>query len=224
MILRIRLRRGRPLLRAPVESRRVALGLAALLTPAALMAYVLGFWRLASEIGVAGEFGIRGVFSHWQIWILIAALLQASAYMLNRYGRGGELGVPHGVMFHVFPAADRRHREAPVSRHISEPHISESAAESISEIAPQLLPEQVSELVSDRVSELAPAPVEARAAYAAPRRVAFSHLARPTRQAPGRSRPIAFTRAGAPSRVRAAMSQDLNTEVATARQPRRESL
>lgn len=121
MLVRIRLRRGRPLLRKPGKNRHVALGLAALLTPAALMAYVLGFWRLAADIGVAGEFGISGVFSHWQIWILLAALLQISAYVLNRYGRGGELRVPQALMFHLFPAADRGDGNAPVSEPMPEP-------------------------------------------------------------------------------------------------------
>jgi hypothetical protein len=106
MVVRLMLKRGRPLRRKPGNNRQVALGLAALLTPLALMAYVLGFWRLASDIGVAGEFGITGVFSHWQIWILIAALLHLSGYVLNHYGRGGELRVPRALMFHLFPAPD----------------------------------------------------------------------------------------------------------------------
>ena len=121
MLVRLRLKRGQPLLRKPGKNRHVALGLAALLTPAALMAYVLGFWRLAADIGVAGEFGITGVFSHWQIWILIAALLHLSGYVLNRYGRGGELRVPQALMFHLFPAPDRRERDAPVAERIPEP-------------------------------------------------------------------------------------------------------
>jgi hypothetical protein len=132
MFVRLILKRGRPLLRKPGKNRHVALGLAALLTPAALMAYVLGFWRLAADIGVAGEFGITGVFSHWQIWILIAALLHLSGYVLNRYGRGGELRVPQALMFHLFPAPDRPENNAafseqipdPVSGPVSEQHIS----------------------------------------------------------------------------------------------------
>jgi hypothetical protein len=121
MLVRLMLTRGRPLLRKPGTNRHLALGLAALLTPAALMAYVLGFWRLASDIGVAGEFGITGVFSHWQIWILIAALLHLSGYVLNRYGRGGELRVPQALMFHLFPARDRVDNDAPVSERIPDP-------------------------------------------------------------------------------------------------------
>jgi|ERR1700685_2877791 hypothetical protein len=121
MLVRLILKRGRPLLRKPGTNRQVALGLGALLTPAALMAYVLGFWRLAADLGVAGEFGITGVFSHWQIWIVIAALLHLSGYVLNRYGRGGELRVPQALMFHLFPARDQTDRNAPVSERIQEP-------------------------------------------------------------------------------------------------------
>ena len=63
------------------------------------MAYVLGLWRLASDLGVAGEFGIEGVFSHWQIWIGLAILLHLSASSLSRYGRGGDLNVPRILQF-----------------------------------------------------------------------------------------------------------------------------
>jgi len=105
MRLRIRIPQGRPLQRKTGKNRHIALALAALLGPASLMAYVLGFWRLAADLGVAGEFGITGIFSHWQVWILIALLLQASGYALNRYGRSGSMDAPRTLMFHVFPAA-----------------------------------------------------------------------------------------------------------------------
>lgn len=58
------------------------------------MAYSLGFWRLASDMGLAGQFGITGVFSHWQLWIGLGVVLHASAISLNRYGRGDELELP----------------------------------------------------------------------------------------------------------------------------------
>ena len=66
------------------------------------MAYVLGFWRLASDMGLAGQFGINGFFSHWQIWIPLAVLIQTTASMLTRYGQNGELHMPR--MLHLFPA------------------------------------------------------------------------------------------------------------------------
>jgi hypothetical protein len=111
MVIRIRLQRGRPRSNQPGKNRHVAFAFGALLTPAALMAYVLGFWRLASDIGAAGEFGITGVFSHWQIWILLGVLLQGAGYILNRYGRGGNLRVPRILSFHTFPAPSRNSRD-----------------------------------------------------------------------------------------------------------------
>jgi hypothetical protein len=67
--------------------------------PAVLMAYVLGIWRLASDLGMAGEFTITGLFSHWQVWIAVAALLHIGSASLNRYGRGGTLKGPRLLHF-----------------------------------------------------------------------------------------------------------------------------
>ena len=65
------------------------------------MAYVLAFWRLASDIGVAGSFGIAGLFSHWQIWIGTGVLLHFAASSLNRYGRGADVNVPRILSFRM---------------------------------------------------------------------------------------------------------------------------
>jgi hypothetical protein len=59
------------------------------------MAYSLGFWRLASDMGLTGQFGIAGAFSHWQLWIGLGVILHAAAISLSRHGRGGELEMPH---------------------------------------------------------------------------------------------------------------------------------
>ena len=99
MIVRIKLRQGRVLRKAPGKNRHLALAGGALLIPASLMAYVLGFWRLASDIGVTGEFALRGVFSHWQIWIVTAVALHITASVLTRYGRGGDLHLPSALTF-----------------------------------------------------------------------------------------------------------------------------
>jgi hypothetical protein len=101
MIVRIRLKRGRPLRRKPGKNRHVASAFAGLLVPAALMAYVLGFWRLASDMGIAGEFGITGLFSHWQVWIVLAATLTLTSSALNRYGRGDAMRVPRILQFNL---------------------------------------------------------------------------------------------------------------------------
>ena len=112
MILRVRLGQGRPIQRKLGKNRHIALAFGALLTPLALMAYVLGFWRLASDLGFAGESGITGVFSHWQVWIPGGALLQFAGVSLTRYGRGGELNVPKLL---VLPGLPIRHEKDPES-------------------------------------------------------------------------------------------------------------
>lgn len=88
MVVRIRFGRGLQVRNRPGKNRRLALALSALLTPASVMASVLGFWRLAADMKWTGEFGIAsGLFSHWQVWLTFAALLQYAAWSLNRYGR-----------------------------------------------------------------------------------------------------------------------------------------
>jgi len=88
MVVRIRLgkRKHRDARRA--RNRRTALAIAALLTPAALMFFVLAFWRIAADLKWTGSFAIAsGVFSHWQVWLGGAVLLQFCSYALNRYGK-----------------------------------------------------------------------------------------------------------------------------------------
>lgn len=64
--------------------------MAALLTPAALMASILGFWRIGADFHWTSSFAIpSGWLSHWQVWLGGAALLQFGAYALNRYGKTG---------------------------------------------------------------------------------------------------------------------------------------
>lgn len=89
MKLRIRLQPTATLADGPAASRKFAAGVASLLTPAAVGAYALGCWRLASDLNLTGEFAIeRGLFSHWQVWIALGAAIQAGAITLGRYGRG----------------------------------------------------------------------------------------------------------------------------------------
>ena len=99
MIVRIHLRQGHPLRRTRGKNRQLALASGALLIPASLMAYVLGVWRLASDLGVTGEFAIRGLFSHWQLWIVTAVALHVAAGVLSRYGRGGDFHLPSALTF-----------------------------------------------------------------------------------------------------------------------------
>ena len=59
--------------------------IAVLLKPPALVAAVLALWRFASEFNWAGGFVINsGPFSHWQIWLAGAGILQWCSYSLGR--------------------------------------------------------------------------------------------------------------------------------------------
>ena len=74
------------------KNRNLAAAFAALVTPAALMACALGLWRLGADLGFTSDFAIsKGIFSHWQVWLAIAGILQLAAASLNQYGRGGQL-------------------------------------------------------------------------------------------------------------------------------------
>lgn len=95
MIVRIRLARGPRFENRKGKNRQLAQALAALLTPAALMAYVLAFWRLGADMRIAGDFAIAdGLFSHWQVWLPIAVATNLCAAALKRYGREGVLRFP----------------------------------------------------------------------------------------------------------------------------------
>jgi hypothetical protein len=91
MIVRVKLRKGRALVRNRRKNTQVALAGSALLYPISLMAYVLGLWRLASDMRLVGEFTAHGALSHWQVTVGIGALLHATASVLSRYGRGEPL-------------------------------------------------------------------------------------------------------------------------------------
>jgi hypothetical protein len=90
MIVRIRLRLGGA--RAPRRTdRQTALVLSSLMTPVALMAWVLGGWRLAADLKWTGAFAIAdGMFSHWQVWIALGIGVQFAAFLLHRYATGDE--------------------------------------------------------------------------------------------------------------------------------------
>jgi len=91
MIVRIRFGPGPHVIRKARKKRGVALATASLLIPIAVMALVLGMWRLAADLKMAGDFAIpTGLFSHWQVWIASAVLLAFLARLLNRYGRGDD--------------------------------------------------------------------------------------------------------------------------------------
>jgi hypothetical protein len=63
--------------------------------PAALLAFTLAFWRIAADLHWTSDFFIsRGIFSHWQVWLVTAAVLVLCASALNRWGHGGDNAAP----------------------------------------------------------------------------------------------------------------------------------
>ena len=111
MIVKVRFPEGSPLQHRRGTNRALSAAFGALLVPAALMAYSLGFWRLASDIGLAGQFGITGVFSHWQLWIGLGITMNVAAVTLNRYGRSGQLEVPKLMVFPTRPETPPQERK-----------------------------------------------------------------------------------------------------------------
>lgn len=90
MVVRIRLGKSPRRGARSSKKRRLAQGIASLLTPAALMASILGFWRIGADFHWTSSFAIpSGLLSHWQVWLGGGALLQFCAYALNRYGKTG---------------------------------------------------------------------------------------------------------------------------------------
>ena len=70
------------------RNQRIALAVAALLTPAAAVAAALALWRIGADLEWANSFAIpSGIFSHWQVWLGAAAALQFCSHILNRYGK-----------------------------------------------------------------------------------------------------------------------------------------
>ena len=87
MVVRIRLSAGPRVAQNQRKNKHIALGLAALITPLAVVACVLAFWRLTADFKATGQFPITdGLFSHWQVWLGIAGFLQLTGIFLNRYG------------------------------------------------------------------------------------------------------------------------------------------
>jgi hypothetical protein len=98
MRVRIRLQRRPNIRRELRKDGHIALASAALLTPAALVAFILSLWRLGGDLGFARSFAIEtGIFSHWQVWLAISVGVQFTAVVLNRYGNR-EVALPNMVV------------------------------------------------------------------------------------------------------------------------------
>src|SRR5258708_12670627 len=87
MRVRIRLSHGPRIQSKKRKNQHVALALASLLTPGAVTACVLAFWRLTADFNATGAFPITsGLFSHWQVWLPGAAPFQIPPLLPNPYG------------------------------------------------------------------------------------------------------------------------------------------
>ena len=94
MKVRIKLNVGPRIKKTTGKNRNTALAIAALVTPATLLAFVLAFWRMSADIGITSAFPItQGLFSHWQVWLAIAVTAQFLTVALNRYGRDGRFRI-----------------------------------------------------------------------------------------------------------------------------------
>jgi len=94
MTVRLRLKAGPRIKKITGKNRNTALAIAALVTPATLLAFVLAFWRMSADLGFTSAFPITvGLLSHWQVWLAIALVGQFFTSTLNRYGRDGRFRV-----------------------------------------------------------------------------------------------------------------------------------
>lgn len=85
MVVRIRWRRRH--VKGSGRVHMAALAVASLLTPLSLSAFTMGCWSMAADLRWTGGFAIsHGVFSHWEVWLIGAAILLLVARLLNHYG------------------------------------------------------------------------------------------------------------------------------------------
>jgi len=65
------------------------------LTPIAVLAGVLGVWRLGADPGWTNDFFItHGLLSRYQLWFAFAIAAQSSALLLNRWAANRNLALP----------------------------------------------------------------------------------------------------------------------------------
>ena len=91
MIVRIKLRVGPKVATNRNMDAKVALAVASLLTPGAMLCFVLALWRLLADLNVTTTFIFEsGLLSHWQVWMALGVGVQMASVYLDRYGRRGE--------------------------------------------------------------------------------------------------------------------------------------
>lgn len=79
------------------------------LRPVAVLAGVLGAWRLGADAGWTNGFFIAdGVFSRYQLWFAVAIAAQTSAFVLNRWAANQRKDLPVLATPEPWPS-DRKH-------------------------------------------------------------------------------------------------------------------
>jgi len=70
-----------------ISKQQLALAVGSLLTPLALVAFTVSFWGFTAEFRWSSGFFITaGLFSHWQVWLALAAVFLLLARLLSSYG------------------------------------------------------------------------------------------------------------------------------------------
>lgn len=91
MIVRIKLRVGPKIMANRNLDSKLASAIASLLTPAAVLCFVVALWRLLADADITEQFVIRGgLLSHWQVWLAMGIAIQTLSVFLDRYGRRPE--------------------------------------------------------------------------------------------------------------------------------------
>lgn len=91
MIVRIKLRVWPKVMAKRNLDSTIASAVASLLTPAAVLCFVVALWRLLADANITEEFVIRGgLLSHWQVWLALGLVIQTVSVLLDRYGRRPE--------------------------------------------------------------------------------------------------------------------------------------
>lgn len=89
-MVRVRLNLGKIRKQGETEVPPAVLRLRRWLSPASVVALAMALWRLACDLGLAGRFAVtEGLFSHWQVWMALAIILQVLDLKLGRHDRTG---------------------------------------------------------------------------------------------------------------------------------------
>jgi hypothetical protein len=88
MVVRIRISAGQDSILRRRYDAKFAMAFAGLLTPAAVLCFVMGLWGVLADTGFAKQFVFEdGLLSHWQVWLALGVLVQAVGIALDKYGK-----------------------------------------------------------------------------------------------------------------------------------------